>query len=87
LSRLEVIDPILRFLPEVVKPNRHVSFKEKFLWTSGVLVLYFALLSIDVYGVAEQTLDIFGALRAVLAGSQGSILALRPAAARGWQDT
>jgi len=76
LSRLEIIDPILRFLPEVDKPKRHVSFKEKFLWTGGVLVLYFALLQIDVYGVDPSALDMFGALRAVLAGSAGSILAL-----------
>ncbi len=76
MSRLEVIDPILRFLPEVDKPKRHVSFKEKFLWTAGVLVLYFGLLTIPVYGVSPGSLDIFGTLRAVLAGSQGSILAL-----------
>jgi len=76
LSRLEIIDPILRFLPEVDKPKRHVSFKEKFSWTAGVLVLYYGLLTIPVYGVAKQSLDVFGALRAVLAGSQGSILAL-----------
>ncbi len=76
MSRLEVIDPILRFLPEVDKPKRHVSFKEKFMWTGGVLILYFALLQINVYGVKPETLDMFGALRAVLAGSAGSILAL-----------
>ena len=76
MSRLEMIDPILRFLPEVDKPKRHVAFKEKFLWTAGVLILYFALLTIPVYGVSKGSLDIFGALRAVLAGSQGSILAL-----------
>ena len=61
MSRLEVIDPILRFLPEVDKPKRHVSFKEKFMWTGGVLILYFALLQINVYGVDPQTLDMFGA--------------------------
>jgi preprotein translocase subunit SecY len=76
LSRLEIIDPILRFLPEVDKPKRHVAFREKFMWTAGVLILYFALLQINVYGVRTETLDIFGALRAVLAGSAGSILAL-----------
>ena len=76
MSRLEIIDPILRFLPEVDKPKRHVAFREKFMWTAGVLILYFALLQINVYGVDPQTLDMFGALRAVLAGSAGSILAL-----------
>jgi preprotein translocase subunit SecY len=76
LSRLEIIDPILRFLPEVDKPRRHVSFKEKFMWTGGVLILYFALLQINIYGVTPESLDMFGALRAVLAGSAGSILAL-----------
>jgi len=77
LSRLEILDPVLRFLPEVDKPKRHVSFKEKFIWTGGVLVLYYALLQIPVYGIAEESLaDLFGPLRAVLAGSRGSILAL-----------
>jgi len=76
LSRLEFIDPILRFLPEVEKPKRHVTFKEKFMWTGGVLVLYYFLLAINVYGIEKSSLDMFGALRAVLAGSAGSILAL-----------
>jgi preprotein translocase subunit SecY len=76
LSRLEVLDPVLRFLPEVDKPRRHLAFKEKFGWTVGVLVLYFVLLQIEVYGVSAGSLDYFGALRAVLAGSHGSILAL-----------
>jgi len=77
LSRLEILDPILRFLPEVDKPKRHVSFKEKFIWTGGVLVLYYALLGIRVYGIEKgQLADLFGPLRAVLAGSRGSILAL-----------
>ena len=76
MSRLEFIDPILRFLPEVEKPKRHVTFKEKFMWTGGVLVLYYFLLAINVYGIEKSSLDMFGALRAVLAGSAGSILAL-----------
>ena len=58
MSRLEILDPILRFLPEVDKPKRHVAFREKFMWTVGVLILYFALLQINVYGVSAHALDV-----------------------------
>jgi len=40
---LEFIRPLIRYLPEVRLPKRHVSFKEKIIWTSGVLFLFFVM--------------------------------------------
>lgn len=64
-------------LPAVKKPGRHVRFKEKFLWTSLVLIIYFLLSNIFVYGLAKsQIIDVFASFRAIFAGQAGSIMDL-----------
>ena len=52
------------------------DFREKLKWTALILVLYYILTLIPLYGLAEGAVDQFAALRAVMAGSFGSILTL-----------
>jgi len=40
---LEFIRPLIKYLPEVRLPKRHVPFKEKLIWTSIVLFLFFIM--------------------------------------------
>ncbi|MCS7122134.1 MAG: preprotein translocase subunit SecY [Archaeoglobaceae archaeon] len=63
-------------LPSVEKPKRHVHFREKFLWTSVILLLYFFLCNVPIFGLSPESIDIFAAYRALFAGASGSILAL-----------
>ena len=47
------------------------------LWTTTlVLIVYFMMTNVMVYGLAESTLDIFSSFRAIMAGASGSIMHL-----------
>ena len=76
MSALEVLEPIFRFIPEVKSPVHREDFNEKLKWTALVLVLYCILTEIPLYGLAPGAIDQFAQLRAVMAGSFGSILTL-----------
>ncbi|WP_297465310.1 preprotein translocase subunit SecY [Thermococcus sp.] len=72
----EIIYAIERYFPEVERPKRHVPLREKFMWTGIVLILYFILAEIPLYGIPKNIQDYFATLRFVLAGRNGSLLTL-----------
>ncbi|WP_439027053.1 preprotein translocase subunit SecY [Haloarchaeobius sp. DT45] len=76
----EAAEPILTRMPAVVRPEGHVPFKRKLGWTAGVLVLYFFLTTVTVFGTvpvgAGASGDAFGQFRSILAGANRSILHL-----------
>jgi len=76
MSALEALEPIFRFIPEVKSPVHREDFNEKLKWTALILVLYYILTQIPLYGLAPGAIDQFAQLRAVMAGSFGSILTL-----------
>jgi preprotein translocase subunit SecY len=76
MSVLENFKPIFKLLPEVKTPIHRESFNEKLKWTGIVLVLYFILTQVPLYGLSSAAVDQFAQLRAVMAGSFGSILTL-----------
>ncbi|WP_409199540.1 preprotein translocase subunit SecY [Methanobrevibacter sp. DSM 116169] len=73
---LEKFTPLFKFLPEVKAPIHKEGFNEKLKWTAIILVLYFALTQIPLFGLSPSAVDQFAQLRAVMAGSFGSILTL-----------
>ena len=73
MSWKEAAEPVLTRLPAVKRPTGHVPFKRKLGWTAGVLVLYFFLTNVGIYGLGQNS-DIFGQFRTILAGAQGSVL-------------
>ena len=73
---IEKLQPIFSILPQVKSPEHRISFKEKLKWTAIILVLYFILTQIPLYGLSPIAVDQFAQLRAVIAGSFGSILTL-----------
>ncbi len=75
-SRLYALKPIIERWPAVRKPEGHVSFKTKLLWTTGSLLLYFALANLTLFGVSQTQLDIFEGFRAILAGASGTVMHL-----------
>ncbi|MCD1293490.1 preprotein translocase subunit SecY [Methanocella sp. CWC-04] len=70
------IEPFLRKLPAVKRPEKHVHFKKKFMWTVGILVLYFILSNIAVFGLSKDSQDVLESYRAIFAGASGSIILL-----------
>ncbi|MCA1820062.1 MAG: preprotein translocase subunit SecY [Halobacteriales archaeon] len=75
-STLYALEPLIKRWPAVTKPEGHVSFKTKLLWTTVCLLLYFMLSNIPLYGVSRSQLDIFAGFRAILAGQSGSLMHL-----------
>jgi preprotein translocase subunit SecY len=73
---LDRMEPLLAAMPAVKSPEGHVHFKNKLLWTLAILILYFALTNIPLFGLNPDNQDLFAAWRALLAGASGSIVHL-----------
>ncbi|MEN6609582.1 MAG: preprotein translocase subunit SecY [Methanoregulaceae archaeon] len=73
---LDRMEPLLAAMPAVKSPEGHVHFKNKLLWTAAVLVIYFALTNIPVFGLSTSSQDVFLYWRALMAGTSGSIVHL-----------
>ncbi|MGQ9588281.1 MAG: preprotein translocase subunit SecY [Thermoplasmata archaeon] len=76
-SMLYKLKPLTDRLPAVIRPEGHVHFRTKMTWVILVLVLYFAMTNIVIYGLdATQRIDLFAQYRAILAGAQFSLMHL-----------
>jgi preprotein translocase subunit SecY len=73
---LHTFEPFLTRLPEVERPKYALTFKEKMKWVGLVLLIYFLLKEIALYGLDPNAVDYFANLRAIIAGSFGSIISL-----------
>ena len=72
----DVTSSILGKFPMVERPEWHVHFKTKLAWTVGILVLFFALGNIPLFGLSPESMDLFGQWRAIFAGERFSLTAL-----------
>jgi preprotein translocase subunit SecY len=76
-SRLIGLKPVTDRLPAVKKPEGHVNFRTKMMWTLLVLIVYFIMTNVFIYGLSkEDTLDLFSEYRAIMAGASGSLMHL-----------
>ena len=76
-SSLYRIKPLSDRLPAVTRPEGHVHFRTKMLWVVAILVIYFVMTNVYIYGLDhERTLDLFAQYRTIMAGASGSILQL-----------
>lgn len=73
---LHKFEPFLTALPEVERPKYALTFKEKMKWIGLVLLIFFLLNEIALYGLDPNAIDYFANLRAIIAGSFGSIISL-----------
>ena len=75
-SRLYALKRMVDVYPSIVKPEGHVRFNQK-LWTTVlVLIIYFMMTNVMIYGLSDSTLDIFSSFRSIMAGASGSIMHL-----------
>ena len=73
---LSAFRPITRVMPEVKAPERRIPFREKLLWTALVLVVYFILTEIPLFGAEYLEGDPYALLRVIFASSRGSLMEL-----------
>ncbi|MBQ6220462.1 MAG: preprotein translocase subunit SecY [Methanosphaera sp.] len=76
MSSLDSLKPLYSLLPQVANPEKRLGFKEKLKWTGIILILYFILTEVSLFGLSPTAIDQFAQLRSVMAGSFGSILTL-----------
>ncbi len=75
-SRLYGMRRLVDVYPSITKPEGHVRFNQK-LWTTVlVLIIYFMMTNVMIYGLSDTTLDVFSSFRAIMAGASGSIMHL-----------
>ena len=68
---------IFSYIPEVRKPEeKKVDFKTKLKWTLIVLVLFFVLANISLFGLSNNALERFEYLAIVLGTDFGSLISL-----------
>ncbi|MFX0080316.1 MAG: preprotein translocase subunit SecY [Candidatus Hodarchaeota archaeon] len=74
---LKFFSPFVRAMPEIKNPQREVSFKEKFIWTAVVLIIYLIMSNIPLYGIEiGESTDYFYWLRVILASQRGTLTEL-----------
>jgi preprotein translocase subunit SecY len=74
---MSFFDTILSNLPEVRGPKqKRLSFKEKLKWTLIILVIFFVMGLVPLFGLGENALQQFEFLSIILGASFGSILSL-----------
>lgn len=68
---------LINNLPEVLSPQqRRLSFKEKLKWTALILVIFFVLGMIPLFGLGPNALEQFEYLSLILGAKFGSIISL-----------
>ena len=75
-SRLYALSRLVDVYPSITKPDGHVRFNQKLWTTTLVLIIYFMMTNVMIYGLSDSTLDIFSSFRSIMAGASGSIMHL-----------
>ena len=74
---MSFFDTIISNLPEVAGPSqKRLSFKEKTKWTLIILVLFFVLGMVPLFGLGQNSLQQFEYLSIILGAEFGSLVSL-----------
>lgn len=74
MSWKDAIDQIMHFVPQIEPPSRPINIKEKLMYTSLVLVLYFLLYNTYAFGVLKVTTEQNELLTILFASKIGTII-------------
>lgn len=72
----EIYIGILKRIPGVSDPLRRLTFNEKMKWTGIILLLYFVMTQITVFGIGQQQYEHFQFLQIILGSTFGSLMTL-----------
>src|SRR3972149_501767 len=74
---MALLDKIIYNFPEVASPSqKRLSFKEKLKWTLMILVIFFVLGMIPLFGLGQNALSQFEYLSMILGAEFGSLISL-----------
>jgi len=76
-SLLFKLKPIVDRIPAIARPEKHVPFNQKMGWVIGMLVFYYIMTNVFLFGLDRtRTVDLFASYRAIMAGAQGTLMHL-----------
>ena len=67
---------LIKLLPGVQKPEKRMNFKQKLKWTGLILIMFFIMSQIIVWGVDVNAVQHFLFLETVLGSKMGSLITL-----------
>jgi preprotein translocase subunit SecY len=75
---LDLMEPVVKYLPEIPKPQRKISLREKALWTGLALAIYLVMAEIPLFGVSlsQGGTDQYLVYRIIFASKRGSLMEL-----------
>ncbi|KAK6459792.1 protein transport protein SEC61 alpha subunit [Scheffersomyces xylosifermentans] len=74
---LDLVKPFAPFVPEVIAPERKVSFQQRVMWTGVTLLIFLVMSEIPLYGIASSdSSDPLFWLRMMLASNRGTLMEL-----------
>jgi len=77
LRAIDVLEPIVRALPEVSRPERKLTLRERIIWTAIVLTIYLIMSEIPLYGITRGVgYDPFLYMRMLFASKRGTLMEL-----------
>ena len=75
-SRLYALQKLIDVYPSITKPDGHVRFNQKLWTTTLVLIIYFMMTNVMIWGLSDSTLDVFSSFRAIMDEDSASIMNL-----------
>ncbi|RLE68140.1 MAG: preprotein translocase subunit SecY [Thermoprotei archaeon] len=78
MNAYSILAPILRLVPEVPKPLRRLSLRERLFWTGVVLLTYMAMSQIPLYGIewSAQGYERLLLFQVIMASRRGTLMEL-----------
>lgn len=74
---LDLLKPFNAFLPEVIAPERKVTFQQRVMWTGITLLIFLVMSEIPLYGITSSDgSDPLFWLRMMLASNRGTLMEL-----------
>lgn len=67
---------ILKRLPGVTEPIKRQTFKEKLKWTGLILLIYYVMTQVTIYGISKTNYEYFKYLEILLGSTFGSLMTL-----------
>ncbi len=67
---------LLQRIPGIAEPIKKLSFRDKLKWTGIILILYFVMSQIMVYGISQTSYEYFQYLEILLGSKFGSLITL-----------
>ncbi len=67
---------LLKKLPGITEPIKKMGFRDKLKWTGIILLVYFVMSQVTIYGIEQGTYEYFEYLQILLGSTFGSLVTL-----------